>query len=94
MLYRAENSFFWNGEERVSQSATWPLHIYLLPSSTTKKKKRLSTAGWLTMTPKLRLSEQARKALLSWMRKWPWPGIKRTNMSTQMTHAPKTQAVK
>ena len=46
----------------------------------------------LTMTPKLRLSEQARKTLLSCMRKPFWPGKRRTTTSTQMMAAPKTQA--
>lgn len=44
------------------------------------------------MTPKLRLREHARKALLSSMRKLCLPGKRRTNTSTQMTEAPKTQA--
>lgn len=44
------------------------------------------------MTPKLRLREQARKALLSWMRKFRLPGKSRTRESTQMMAAPKTQA--
>lgn len=44
------------------------------------------------MTPKLRLSEQARKTLLSWMLKCRLLGIKRTSRSTQMMHAPSTQA--
>lgn len=44
------------------------------------------------MTPKLRLSEEARKALLSWIRKDFWLGIRRTRKSTQMMVAPKQQA--
>jgi len=46
------------------------------------------------MTPKLRLREQARKALLSWIRKCFCPGNRRTNASTQMMVAPKEQAEK
>lgn len=45
------------------------------------------------MTPKLRLSEQARKALLSCMRKFLLPGRRRTRTSTQMMLAPKTHAM-
>lgn len=45
------------------------------------------------MTPKLRLSEHARKTLLSSMRKFFWPGIILTKTSTQMIDAPKTQAI-
>lgn len=44
------------------------------------------------MTPKLRLSEEARKALLSWIRNDFWLGIRRTRKSTQMMVAPKQQA--
>ena len=44
------------------------------------------------MTPKLRLSEEARKALLSWIRKDFWLGNRRTRVSTQMIVAPKQQA--
>lgn len=44
------------------------------------------------MTPKLKLSEHARKMLLSWIRKLALPGIRRTKASTQMMDAPKTQA--
>ena len=44
------------------------------------------------MTPKLRLSEHARKTLLSCMRKLRWPGMRWTTRSTQMTLAPRTQA--
>ena len=46
----------------------------------------------LTMTPKLRLREQARKTLLSCMRNDRLPGKSRTMASTQMMEAPKTQA--
>lgn len=46
----------------------------------------------LTMTPKLRLSEHARKTLLSCMRKFRCPGKSRTMTSTQMMAAPNTQA--
>lgn len=45
-----------------------------------------------TMTPKLRLSEQARKTLLSSMRKLRLPGNRRTMLSTHMMAAPKTHA--
>lgn len=45
------------------------------------------------MTPKLRLREQARKALLSCMRKLGLPGRRRIMRSTQTMLAPKTQAV-
>lgn len=44
------------------------------------------------MTPKLKLSEHARKMLLSWMRKLALPGRRRTKISTHMMDAPKTQA--
>ncbi|TFA97680.1 hypothetical protein CCMA1212_010571 [Trichoderma ghanense] len=44
------------------------------------------------MTPKLKLSEHARKTLLSWMRKLALPGRRRTRTSMQMMDAPKTQA--
>lgn len=44
------------------------------------------------MTPKLKLSEHARKTLLSWIRKLALPGMRRTKASTQMMDAPKTQA--
>lgn len=44
------------------------------------------------MTPKLKLSEHARKMLLSWIRKFDLPGMRRTKASTQMMDAPKTQA--
>lgn len=46
----------------------------------------------LTMTPKLRLREQARNTLLSSIRNFLWLGIKRTRTSTQMMLAPTTQA--
>jgi hypothetical protein len=45
-----------------------------------------------TMTPKLKLSELARKTLLSCMRKPRFPGNWRTMMSTHMMDAPMTQA--
>ncbi len=45
-----------------------------------------------TMTPKLKLSEQARNVLLSWIRKFLLPGNSRTTTSTQMMAAPRTQA--
>lgn len=44
------------------------------------------------MTPKLKLNELARNALLSWIRKSRLLGMRRTSESTQMTLAPKTQA--
>jgi hypothetical protein len=44
------------------------------------------------MTPKLRLREQARKTLLSSMRKFRLPGNSLTIASTQMIDAPKRQA--
>lgn len=47
----------------------------------------------LTMTPKLKLREQARNVLLSCILKSFLPGRSRTKISTQMTLAPKTQAV-
>lgn len=46
------------------------------------------------MTPKLKLREQAKKALLSSMRKPRLPGNWRTRTSTQMTEAPKTHAAR
>lgn len=45
------------------------------------------------MTPKLKLSEAARKPLLSWIRKSFIPGILQTTRSTHITDAPATQAV-
>lgn len=45
------------------------------------------------MTPKLRLREQAKKALLSSMRKFRLPGNSRTMLSTHMIAAPDTQAI-
>lgn len=44
------------------------------------------------MTPKLKLSEHARKALLSWMRKCFFPGRRRMGISIQMTEAPRMHA--
>ena len=44
------------------------------------------------MTPKLKLSEHARNALLSWMRKWRFPGRSRIGMSMRMTEAPRMHA--
>lgn len=46
----------------------------------------------LTMTPKLRLRAHVRKALLSWMRKFFWPGMHRTKISMHMMLDPTTQA--
>lgn len=45
-----------------------------------------------TITPKLKLREQARKPLLSSIRKLRFPGSMRTKTSQQMTEAPTTQA--
>lgn len=47
----------------------------------------------LTMTPKLRLSDEARKALLSSILKVLLLVKRRTNISTQMKEAPEMQAV-
>ena len=44
------------------------------------------------MTPKLKLSDEARKALLSWMRKWRLLGMRRMGMSMRMTDAPAMHA--
>ena len=44
------------------------------------------------MTPKLKLREHARKALLSCMRKCFWLGMRRTTKSTQMMVVPAIQA--
>ncbi|KAL1835072.1 hypothetical protein VTK73DRAFT_6327 [Phialemonium thermophilum] len=48
--------------------------------------------GLPTMTPKLRLSDEAKKVLLSWIRKFRLPGKRRTIKSTHMTLVPTTQA--
>lgn len=45
------------------------------------------------MTPKLKLNEDDKKALLSWMLKFFLPGSMRMKTSTQTMHAPATQAV-
>jgi hypothetical protein len=45
-----------------------------------------------SMTPKLRLREADRKALLSWMRQLRYRGTRWTSRSTQMMLAPTTQA--
>jgi hypothetical protein len=45
-----------------------------------------------TMTPKLRLREEERKALLSWILKFCWPGILHMIKSTAMIEAPSVQA--
>ena len=44
------------------------------------------------MTPKLRLSEDDRNTLLSWILKLRFPGIRRMMRSTQMILEPTTQA--
>lgn len=44
------------------------------------------------MTPKLRLSEEDRKALLSWILKVRHPGSLLMSRSTQMMDAPNMQA--
>ena len=44
------------------------------------------------MTPKLKLKEEERKALLSWILKLRFPGKRRMIKSTQMILAPTTQA--
>lgn len=47
----------------------------------------------LTMTPKLRLNDEDKNPLLSWIRKLRFPGILWTNKSIQMILEPTTQAV-
>lgn len=47
----------------------------------------------LTMTPKLRLNDEDKNPLLSWIRKLRFPGILCTNKSIQMILEPTTQAV-
>jgi hypothetical protein len=47
----------------------------------------------LTITPKLKLNEDARKTLLSCILKFLLLGMHRTRISTQMILAPRVQAV-
>lgn len=49
-------------------------------------------AKMLTMTPKLRLNDDARNALLSCIRKFLLLGMRRTRISMQMILAPRVQA--
>jgi hypothetical protein len=46
------------------------------------------------MTPKLRLRDDERKALLSWILKLRWPGNLQMIRSTQIIDAPSMQAAK
>ena len=76
MLYSAEKSYTRHGE-------------YVCLAGGGRESAR---RGRLTITPKLKLSEQARNTLLSWMRKLRLLGIKRTRISTQIMLEPATQA--
>lgn len=46
----------------------------------------------LTITPKLKLRDEDRKALLSWILKFLLPGMRRTTRSIHIMAAPKVQA--
>lgn len=59
-----------------------------------RAKQPMGARAGLTITPKLKLREHARKTLLSSILKRFWPGNRRTTESTQMIKAPAMQALR